>query len=290
MPRFPIAPHRSGAAGLVYHEFGDPSGKPVVFHHGWPSAGSQGQLLDEAAKELGVRVLSPNRPGIGGSDLVPGRGFQDWPDQLGRFLDDLGITEPVGILGMSGGGPYALSACWGMPDRISKAGIVCGAGEIGGNSGDLVWPYRAMIAIGRKSPQAVGVAIRLGHWLTTLSGDFFGPRSKIVGLPECDRAVLAIPEKAAIISESYSESMSGKVAGVVADGQLYVEPWGFDPAEIAIPVRFWHGKLDKNILPRLPEALECKIPGGEIEWFEEDGHYSLPLLRPRMILQQLLAT
>ena len=72
----PVAPHLSERSGLAYHEYGDPAGdRIVVFHHGWPAAGCQGSLFDAAAKELGVRILAPNRPGIAGSAPDHGRGF-----------------------------------------------------------------------------------------------------------------------------------------------------------------------------------------------------------------------
>ena len=54
---------------LGYVEYGDPNGKPLFFFHGWPGSRFSGGETDKAAKKLGIRVISTDRPGIGLSDL-----------------------------------------------------------------------------------------------------------------------------------------------------------------------------------------------------------------------------
>lgn len=276
-------------SGLAYYEYGDPtSNQVVVFHHGWPSAGSQGALFDQAAKECGVRLLSPSRPGIAGSRMEAGRGFAEWPARLSLFLDDLGVAEKVFILGVSGGGPYSLAACAGLPERVERAGVICGAGEIGGSMADMVWPYRVMARLDRYAPWALSPLLKGFRAVMKMPGGGSGPGTKGTGLPERDRLALADPELHKIVSGSFSESMAGEVAGVVADGRLYVKEWNFDPASIRVPVQFWHGRMDKNIPPRMPEALAGKIAHARLEWFDDDGHYSLPMLRARTLFIQLV--
>lgn len=52
---------------ITYAEYGLPEGEPVVFLHGTPGSRRLGELLAPAARENGIRLLSPNRPGYGGS-------------------------------------------------------------------------------------------------------------------------------------------------------------------------------------------------------------------------------
>ncbi|MDQ6861361.1 MAG: alpha/beta hydrolase, partial [Verrucomicrobiota bacterium] len=53
-------------AQIAYEEYGGAEGTPVLFCHGWPSSRSMAQLAHDAAREIGVRVISPDRPGING--------------------------------------------------------------------------------------------------------------------------------------------------------------------------------------------------------------------------------
>ncbi|PYI71201.1 MAG: hypothetical protein DMF08_09195, partial [Verrucomicrobia bacterium] len=80
-------------AVLVFEEYGDPDGVPVIFCHGWPSSRTMAQLTDEPARSLGIRIISPDRPGISGSTMHVDRKLSDWPSLLVRLVDDLEIGD-----------------------------------------------------------------------------------------------------------------------------------------------------------------------------------------------------
>ena len=104
-----------GCAVVAFQEYGDADGVPVVFCHGWPSSCTMAQLTDEPARELGVRIISPDRPGISGSSLQHDRKLADWPHVVERLLDHLGIGG-FRMLAISGGAPYAYATAAAMPD------------------------------------------------------------------------------------------------------------------------------------------------------------------------------
>src|SRR5213595_2751122 len=83
----------SSGSHLAFDEYGDRRGVPVFFCHGWPSSRMMAQLTDEPARELGVRIISPDRPGISGSALQMNRKLADWPPVLRQLADHLGIDE-----------------------------------------------------------------------------------------------------------------------------------------------------------------------------------------------------
>src|SRR5262252_7818137 len=91
---------------VAFEEYGDASGTPVIFCHGWPSSRTMAQLTDEAGRALGVRIISPDRPGISSSTMYLDRKLGDWPSLVERLTDDLEIGE-FRILAVSGGAPYA---------------------------------------------------------------------------------------------------------------------------------------------------------------------------------------
>jgi pimeloyl-ACP methyl ester carboxylesterase len=58
-----ILPLKNGGQ-LAFCEYGSANGTPVLFFHGWPSSRTMAELADAAARELKVRIISADRPGI----------------------------------------------------------------------------------------------------------------------------------------------------------------------------------------------------------------------------------
>src|SRR6266571_8846086 len=106
-----------GGGHLAYSEYGDASGTPVLFCHGWPSSKTMAQLTDAAARELGIRIISPDRPGIWESGFQANRTLLDWPDVLEQLADHLGLDRFY-ILAISGGAPYAYATAIRLRDRV----------------------------------------------------------------------------------------------------------------------------------------------------------------------------
>ena len=99
------------------------SRRPLLYFHGWPGSRVEGRLGDEAAKARGVRLIAIDRPGIGLSDIQPGRTLVDWPDDVAEVAAALGLDR-FAVLGISGGGPYAAACAWKLSDQFTAAGIV----------------------------------------------------------------------------------------------------------------------------------------------------------------------
>jgi pimeloyl-ACP methyl ester carboxylesterase len=89
---------------LAYSEYGSPTGKPIIYCHGAPSSRVEGDLMVSAttAAALGVRVIIPDRPGIGRSGFQPGRRIIDWPGDVLALAETLGLHS-FAVLGSSGG-------------------------------------------------------------------------------------------------------------------------------------------------------------------------------------------
>jgi pimeloyl-ACP methyl ester carboxylesterase len=113
-------------AVVAFEEYGDANGVPVIFCHGWPSSRTMARLTDEPARELGIRIISPDRPGISGSSLQPDRKLSDWPRVVERIGGQLGVRE-FRMLAISGGAPYAYATAIAMPERVQGIAIVGGA-------------------------------------------------------------------------------------------------------------------------------------------------------------------
>jgi pimeloyl-ACP methyl ester carboxylesterase len=279
-----------GGRRVAVQSYGDPAGAPVFYFHGWPSSRLQGAIGHEAARELGIHFLSIDRPGIGYSDLHEGRVLRDWPAMLGALADHFG-AEKFCVFGISGGGPYALVSAWGLPERVMAAAVVSSAPPLAERAdvSTLMPAYRWLLRAYRGHPEILrrifrGVrpiaAIRPPDWLWRLVLRF---------VPKCDRDAICEPQMLDRAWAGYAGAWVGHPDGVFHDARIYAEPWGFDVAEIRVPVRLWHGREDRNFHWPLAQELGARIPGCQMRMIEGEGHYSLSLQRHREMLVDLMS-
>lgn len=273
---------------VKYREYGDEKGEPLFFFHGWPGSALQGVMFDDAAREYGFRVIAPNRPGIGDSPLIRGRRLRDWPAQLAALADDLGIGK-FAVIGVSGGGPYALAAAWGLPEQVRFASVVCGAPPIAELAGtqQLHPAYRALLWHFRQNPRAVRALFAAARPVMFWSeAARFFPPLRIV-LPTADAEVIAQQELFDVVFGCQRDAFAN-VDGLFADAAIYAEPWGFRVEDIRVPVHIWHGREDANFHHTLASNLASRIPGASFTLVEGEGHFSLPIRRARDVLDALL--
>jgi pimeloyl-ACP methyl ester carboxylesterase len=281
-----------GGAVVAFQEYGDANGVPVVFCHGWPSSCTMAQLTDEPARKLGVRIISPDRPGISGSSLQPDRKLADWPRVIKEVLDHLGIGE-FRALAISGGAPYAYATAAAMPGRVRAIAIVCGAipmAELEDGRG-LLPLYRWMLALYRSRPQLLRRLFRMARpFLAVRPPLRLRPLFlKMRMLRPCDAESLGDAAAFEAIFESQRRAWRGSAEGVMADGQIYAQPWGFSLEDVRVPVRLWHGTQDRAFSVGLAEEVAERLPDCNARFIDNAGHYSLPIRYMGEILKDLIS-
>ena len=279
-------------AVVAFQEYGDPLGTPVIFCHGWPSSRTMAQLADEPARALGIRIISPDRPGISGSSMQLDRKLSDWPRVVEQLANDLEIAE-FRILAISGGAPYAYATAIAMPERVRAIAIIGGVipfAELKDFKG-LLPLYRWMLAFYRNQP-------RLLRQLFFLARPFLSFRApirvrplllKMLLLRPCDAASLRDDAAFEAIFESQRRAWRGSVEGVLVDAQIYAQPWGFTIEDVQVPVRLWHGMEDRAFAVRLAEEMANRFPNCKTRFIQNEGHYSLPIRHMREILEDLIS-
>lgn len=277
---------------VAFQEYGAANGVPVVFCHGWPSSRTMARLADEPARALGVRIISPDRPGISDSSIQPNRTLADWPRVLERLVDHLCIGE-FRILAISGGAPYAYATAVAMPKRVHALAIVGGVipfAELKDLRG-LLPLYRWMLALYRYRPQLLR---RLFHVVRPFLS-FRTPLRlrplflKMLLLRPCDAASLRDDAAFEAIFESQRRAWRGSAEGVMADAQIYAQPWGFAMEDVRVPVRLWHGMEDRAFAVRLAQDIANCLPNCRARFIGNEGHYSLPVRHIREILEDLIS-
>jgi len=253
-------------AVVAFQEYGVPNGVPVMFCHGWPSSCTMARLTDEPARDLGIRIISLDRPGISGSSLQPDRKLSDWPRVVERIVEHLGVRE-FRILAISGGAPYAYATAVAMPQRVQAIAIVGGA------------PPMAELVDGEG-------LLPLYRWMLPVR---FRPLLlKMLMLRQCDAESLRDAAAFEAIFESQRRAWRSSAEGVMADAQIYAQPWGFAIEDVPVPVRLWHGKEDRAFSVHLAEQVAKRLPNCKARFVDDAGHYSLPIRHMREILKDLI--
>ncbi|PYJ12289.1 MAG: hypothetical protein DMF06_00105 [Verrucomicrobia bacterium] len=274
---------------VAFNEYGDPQGAPVIFCHGWPSSRTMAELTDEAAEKLGVRIISPDRPGIRDSTFHPGRTLLDWPPLLIELADHLRIDR-FRILGISGGAPYAYAAAWVIPEKVKAIAVVSGAppiAELEDRSGLLNF-YNRILDLRESSPGLVRALFHVARPFARVKLPIRIRPLLLKVLQPCDANVLRDSKSFEACFESARQAWRASAAGVMADADIYAEPWGFRLEDVHVPVRLWHGKKDRTFAFRLAEQIAARLPNCEFHLVDDAGHYSLPIRHIEEILRDLI--
>lgn len=251
-----------GKRQVAYESYGDPTGRPVIFCHGSPGSRLLGQLLRAPAGKRGVRLIAPDRPGIGDSD-AGAVGIDDWPADVATLLADLGV-ETADVVGFSGGAPFAL-ACHRL-DAINSVSLVSPAGPPGiGGTGR---GQQVMGRLARHVPWLLSPVVRLQRWLLARRD----PSSALALIadepPETD--ALGSDEIARLVKADVLAATAGGPSGVVRELGLLARPWPIDLSTVSVPVTVFHGRRDTNVTPATGEALAERLPEATFEPVDGD--------------------
>jgi len=260
-----------GDRRLSFAEYGPRRGPAIVWMHGTPGARRQIPLeVREYADQQGVRIIGLDRPGIGCSTPYLYPDVVDWTGDLELLLDTLAI-DTVRLIGLSGGGPYALAAGAALPDRVHGVGVLGGVAPTRGE--DAVEGGIIQLAVSL-APLLVATRVPLGIALTQgirLVRPLAGPALDLYAAvqPPGDKNLLSRPEFKAMFLDDLLNGSRFQTLAPINDLILFTRHWGFDLADVRVPVRWWHGTDDhivplrhgQQVVDRLPDATMSLIDG-----------------------------
>lgn len=257
---------------LSYADYGDPEGRPMFFFHGFPGSRYDGAHAGQVAARMGIRLVAPDRPGMGLSDYQPQRRLAAWPADVEQLADALGLAT-FGVLGYSGGGPYALACAHRIPHRLTCAGVLAGVspitepGAMEGMNGSNVLIFR----LSRRLPRLLALIYRMNS--RTDGVKLMAAAAK--RMPEPDQAVMRDRAVLEAMARDYKEAFRSGPAGVVHEGGLFARDWGFRLTDISMPVRLWHGEKDTNAPVPMGRHQANMIPTCRATFYPDDGHISI---------------
>jgi len=260
---------------LGYAEFGDPDGKAVLWFHGTPGSRRQVPLETRRwAAGQGIRLIAVERPGIGASTPHLYQQVHDFAADIAALAGTLSLGR-FGVIGLSGGGPYALSCAAAMPGKVAAVAVFGGVAPTHGADappGGLVqkalpaerWLSRCYKPLGT----ALGMLIRSLHPIADPIFDAvvkFGPSSETVILGELEF-------RAMFVDDLMLGTRQGRMSSIVHDIILFARPWGFSLQDVRVPVHFWQGTDDPLVPVAHAVAQARRIPGAEVTVCEAQGH------------------
>lgn len=245
---------------VVCREYGVRNGWPVIWNHGGLLCGRDAETAHETARDMGLRLIAPNRPGIGGSANVEGRCTADWADDVEVIADAMGV-EKFGAAGWSMGGQYALACAARLRGRVTRVVVVAGAVEMANgedfqklNEGD-----RKFTEISRNQPARARSVFRTLRWIARLAPWAFG---RILGnqLGQADAVVIS-GLTARRVAHWYMEAAQN-ISGLTEEYIAWARPWGFRLEEVAAPVTVFRGTEDTLVPEEWARRLASEVKKG----------------------------
>lgn len=258
---------------LGYAEYGDPHGVPMMGFHGTPGSRFMFRLADIAARDLGIRLLAPERPGFGLSTYQPGRTLASYALDIADFADALGIAR-FGLAGISGGGPYAAACAALLPDRVAALGLVSPIGPMAGaeKPPSIGKGHYFAFRFAPRVPPLMAAIFSLGRYAflyapNAIYGFILGRASP------SDWKILSRAEVRQNLLQGVAEGCRPGIGASMQEMAIFSRPWNLPLGEIKAPVFFWQGLSDRNVsvaaalrlAELLPHCTPCRI--------ENAGHY-----------------
>lgn len=231
---------------LAYAEFGDGRGVPAFYFHGWPGSRLEAAPFDDAAARIGVRLIALDRPGYGGSTFKRKRSIGAWPRDVAAVAAALSI-ERFAVIGLSGGGPYALACARALPRAQVLATLIV-SGEPPQVTRRAPWHRRALA----RWSHHTRVFVR-GFFALQALGVRGAPRftmalvARSLAFSRRDRELWKSRELREGFAENLREAFRQGTRALDEDLRLYTQPWDFDLEDISAPVRWWHGEDDRIV-------------------------------------------
>jgi len=265
---------------VMYAEWGDPAGVPIFSLHGTPGCRLNRPPEEDKVAAAGIRLVTYDRPGYGGSERHHGRRVVDCVADVEALADALAIDR-FGVTGGSGGGPHALAVGARLADRVfavhcvvccapyGAPGLDWFAGMDPENVKEFGWALKGEDVLTTElTTEEAKTRARVAEDPTTVLGDF--------DLSEADRAVLADPRIQALIVESVAEECRQGVGGWVDDDLCFTKPWGFEVDELKVPVEVRYGATDVLVPAAHGDWLAANVPNAIVVKDPEHGHMTEP--------------
>jgi pimeloyl-ACP methyl ester carboxylesterase len=252
---------------VEYWDGGDPSGRPLIFHPGTPETRVMGRWAHDAAVSAGVRLVSINRPGYGGSTPSTIPSLMRTGRDTAALAARIGLHE-YALVGLSGGGPFAVASAVADPSHVHALGVVGGIGPWRVLDGSVRDPE------GSKCLDLHDAGDVAGAW-DCMSRDVDQAYRGLAMLEDAARADAMLARIGAgsrlVHDEAYRAIWADNMRvvadgfdGSVFDNLAWGASWDVDPRNVAAPTLLWYGEPDVLCPPAHGQWYSERIAGSEL--------------------------
>lgn len=273
---------------LCYDDVGSLGGLPVIFFHGMPGSRRYWQITGpgDPASEKNVRLISPDRPGIGRSSPAPHRSVRSTAADVLALADQLGL-ERFSLVGFSGGCTYALAVAAAQPERVMGAALVSPVADLavpGHLSGLDPLTRKGLSFIAGLRPNRIRLPDGLdkGRALAAAVGRVWSL------LPSADRRALSRPHVKLAAARMLEEAARRGLEGVRLDAEVLMRPWEFSLDEVRVPVQVHAGTADPWSTPEMVHWLRLGLADCRVRWYPGGGHFTALITHADEILESLV--
>ncbi len=254
---------------LGYAEYGDDDGFPVFMFHGNPGSRLSWGYFPDCPFLAGIRIIAPDRPGYGLSDFR-GNAIESWPDDICALANHLGV-EKFSVVGVSGGGPYALACAWKIPDRLYAVGL---AGSVGPNLPEankgVIRSLRILWKVARPLFWLVRLQMKIMAMIARRNPEKLITQIRNLELSDQDKEIFDRPEIQRIFIHDFPEAYRQNGIGSAYDSTIPGN-WPIPLDEIKIKVNIWFMEADQ-LVGNMGRYLANNIPNCTVNFVPHRGH------------------
>jgi pimeloyl-ACP methyl ester carboxylesterase len=274
---------------LGWAECGNSSGPLVLYFHGTPGARVEIGLIADEAAAAGVRLMAIERPGVGLSDFYSCRRILEWPADVAAFVDAIGYAGTAfGIIGLSGGAPYALACVKCMPQRLTHVAVVSGHAPMSAPVQPGVEDKLISFVVRRPRLARAGFNVEIralhrnpGKVVSRVMRDWAESDKQMVN---CNPAYYSI-----LLNTLYESTRCG-ADGLMQAVTLLGSDWGFRLCDLpAASVSIWQGGCDPITPPSMGHYFQQQITGSELTIDPRAGHLTMAKWHAAEILSRFTA-
>ena len=283
---------------LGYAEYGTPTGVPIVYMPGFPSSRIEGAILDPEASKVGARIISIDRPGYGLSSPQKERTVLSHAQDVEALTNHLGLQR-YGVLGISGGGPYALACARALPaEKLRAVSIVCGLGSPDMGYWGMCWTSWAGWTFGQRLfpglcrwwfSREPGARLDLTEQerINMMRKAFEKDKKK---MDPKDHILFADDNFRWMHIRRSAEVYRQGLYAMSQDFRVLNSDFGFRIEDIRkdLPFRLWHGKFDVMVPLQHAQKVAARLGDNAHLTITEDTHASISAVKKEEYLAELV--
>jgi pimeloyl-ACP methyl ester carboxylesterase len=258
---------------VAYEVVGDPDGTPVFWQHGTGDSRLCKHPDDSLTAALGIKLVTADRPGVGGSSPEHPRGILDWVADAEAVADAAELEQFV-VAGHSGGGPHALAIAQRLGDRVTAIGLAA-----------PIAPFDHGVDKGMVKDEDLKLIFKLAHvkWLANAAGKAESKHyekhlhSFVAHCAKewpADKGIFTDPVLEPMFEAEFAAAFEQGGVGALDDMWGFLD-WGFAPEDVDQHVELYVGDADDILDPAMSKRLSERLPDCTLHTWPGAGHYGV---------------